>query len=69
MNDINMLAITLLVWALGAAETAIGLSLLILLSCTKKNEQHNKYHNLCNMNNIRCISGILLFNLLYSNNY
>ena len=30
INDINMLAITVLLFAIGAAETAIGLSLLIV---------------------------------------
>jgi len=32
INDINMLAITVLLWAISAAETAIGISLLILLN-------------------------------------
>ena len=47
MNDINMLAITVLLFAIGAAETAIGLSLLIVSS---KRLGSNK---LSNMNNIR----------------
>ena len=32
INDINMWAITVLLWAISAAETAIGISLLILLN-------------------------------------
>ena len=32
INDINILAITLLLFAISAAETAIGISLLILLN-------------------------------------
>ena len=51
MNDINMLAVTVLLFAIGAAETAVGLSLLIITSCNKKNDHLNKYHN--PMNNIR----------------
>ena len=47
MNDINMLVITVLLFAIGAAETAIGLSLLIVSS---KRLGSNK---LSNMNNIR----------------
>ena len=32
-----MLAVTVLLFAIGAAETAVGLSLLIITSCNKKN--------------------------------
>ena len=46
-----MLAVTVLLFAIGAAETAVGLSLLIITSCNKKNDHLNKYHN--PMNNIR----------------
>ena len=38
MNDINMLAVTVLLFAVGAAETAIGISLLLITSCNKKND-------------------------------
>jgi len=54
MNDMNMLAVTILLFAIGAVETAIGLSLLIITSCNKKNDHlslRDKYHN--PMNNIR----------------
>ena len=40
MNDINMLAVTVLLFAVGAAETAIGISLLLITSCNKKNDSH-----------------------------
>ena len=42
INDINILAITLLLFAISAAETAIGISLLI----TFKNKINNSMHKI-----------------------
>jgi len=42
INDINILAITVLLFAIAAAETAIGISLLI----TFKNKINNSMHKI-----------------------